>query len=334
LLKVAFVASTIAFLYSVFQFLTGRVLHRSLALMPIDEHMYRAVGFYGAALSFAAYGLVIFFLSASFLSGRTERERLRWLPIPVLAFLGLFSTFARSVWLSAFAIIPFLGFTKSRRAGWRMLAILAVGISLTSLAVPQIRDRIASIFTTTGNETRIHLWKSTLRIVEAYPFFGVGQDNFDYHFPLFRVEGFYDATDHPHNDYLNVLVGGGVPAGLAFVAMWVLVLWRGWSAMQRKTEAILHSTAVGATLSLAGLLIGSSFQNYYGTFVNCWLWWFVVGYSPTRSPVLRSIQSRTRSRIDCRNSSSRYSKIQCSAATRSCITAGCVPSNILSRPPF
>jgi O-antigen ligase len=276
ILKTTFIASTVAFVYSLIQLFAGKEFYRGSALMPVDEHVFRAVGFYGGSLAFAAYAMVMFFLSAAAMYGKKGKEILRWSPIPILAGFGLLATFARSVWLSLFGILPFMGFGKDKRTGWRFLGICLVVWTVALIAVPQIRDRVSTIFTV-REETRINLWKTSIRIIEAYPIMGVGQDNFDYHFPIYRVEGFYDAFGHPHSDYFNVLVNGGIPAGIAFLLLWVLVIRKGWNVIQRKTDPLLHNTAVGATFGLVGLLIGASFQNYYGTFVNCWLWWFVVG---------------------------------------------------------
>ena len=39
----------------------------------------------------------------------------------------------------------------------------------------------------------------------------------------------------------------------------------------------MKELALGGTLAVIGFMIGGFFQNYYGTFANCWGWWFVAG---------------------------------------------------------
>jgi O-antigen ligase len=106
---------------------------------------------------------------------------------------------------------------------------------------------------------------------------GVGEDNWDYVFSRYRVEGYYDTIVHPHDDYLTVLVSSGVPGLLAFLGIWGIALTAGFRASFRARDERLRAIILGSTFSLVGLLVAGIFQNYYGTFINCLGWWFVTG---------------------------------------------------------
>jgi O-antigen ligase len=114
-------------------------------------------------------------------------------------------------------------------------------------------------------------------MAEDHLWLGIGQDNWDYHFEDYRVPGFYNAIDHPHNDYLSALVFSGLPGLALFLVVWGMVVWRGFAAWRRAEDARLRAVLLGATLAIIGLLAGGLFQNYYGTFVNALDRWFLVG---------------------------------------------------------
>jgi hypothetical protein len=59
--------------------------------------------------------------------------------------------------------------------------------------------------------------------------------------------------------------------------MWGIAMTRGFRMARGTSNQLVRATALAATFSLMGLMIGAMFQNYYGTFINCLGWWFVVG---------------------------------------------------------
>jgi O-antigen ligase len=153
-----------------------------------------------------------------------------------------------------------------------------VCIAVVAIAsVPALRSRAASIFEPGQNETRLNLWKTAVRVAEDHPIVGVGEDNWDHVFEKYRVEGFYDTTVHPHNDYLTVLVASGVPGVTSFLAIWGVALVSGFRLIRRAQNEVVKAVSVGGTTALMGFLIAGLFQNYYGTFINCLGWWFVAG---------------------------------------------------------
>jgi putative inorganic carbon (hco3(-)) transporter len=267
-------SSSVAVLYALWQAVSGIELYRGQLLDPMGWGFYRAVGFYSFYLTFAAIAMTSFFFSLSF-----SMEKKKWIlfVLPALSFLAVLSTFARSMWLSFAAAIPMFAFTRSRRTGIIISVTLLLFVVGGLFTVPALRYRAQSIIEPGQNETRLNLWKTALKVSEKNPILGVGEDNWDLVFDRFRVEGFYDTTVHPHNDYLTVLVSSGVPGVLAFLSMWLISLASGYAAFRRSQSPIIRAVALGATFSLLGLMVGSLFQNYYGTFINCLGWWFVVG---------------------------------------------------------
>jgi len=270
-------ASSLAMVYALWQTVGGMELYRGLALDPMGWGFYRAVGFYGFYLTFAALAMIVFFLSAGFLVELRERKRWLFGGMAVLSFLAVVGTFARSIWLSFAAAIPLSAFTRGRKAGIVVTSALLILMAAGILAVPALRFRAESIIDLSQNQTRLNLWKTAIRISADHPLTGVGEDNWDYVFDRYRVEGYYDSTVHPHNDYLAVLVSSGFPGLLAFVSTWGVALSAGFRTSRRALDKRLRAIALGSTFSVLGFLVASGFQNYYGTFINCLGWWFVTG---------------------------------------------------------
>lgn len=270
------VTSSLNAVYGIWQSLEGVELYRNLALDP-EGVFYRAVGFQGFYLTFAGFAMASFLMSTAYFLVSSKTLRIWMAFLSVTSLMAIIGTFARSIWLATVATAPVLGFIKGRKAG------VAFAGGFLSLAVVSLiffqplRSRAESMFDMNKNETRLNLWKTTLRISTDYPITGIGQDNFDYYFEKYRVEGFYDTTVHPHNDYLNVLVSSGVPGVMSFIILWFLVLREGFRTFRLAIDRRVRALSLGASLSIVGFLIGGLFQNYYGTFANCLEWWFLTG---------------------------------------------------------
>ena len=266
--------SALAVLYGIWQSVGGIEFYRGLTLDPMGWGFFRAVGFYSFYLTFAALAMMSFLFSAGF---AFESKRWQFIALAAFSALAIVGTFARSIWLALAAAIPVLAFTRGKRTGL-VVTLSLVCIAVVAIAsVPALRSRAASIFEPGQNETRLNLWKTAVRVAEDHPVVGVGEDNWDHVFEKYRVEGFYDTTVHPHNDYLTVLVASGVPGVTSFLAIWGVALVSGFRLIRRAQNEVVKAVSVGGTTALMGFLIAGLFQNYYGTFINCLGWWFVVG---------------------------------------------------------
>jgi O-antigen ligase len=127
---------------------------------------------------------------------------------------------ARSAWVGWLAGLLLFGFLRGRR--W-FLGIAAAGTATAALALafaPAVRERAATFFAM-GDDPRLRLWATALRIGADYPILGAGVGSFGSLFPTYRVPGWYMATGHPHSDPLNILVETGWVGVLAWFAIWV-----------------------------------------------------------------------------------------------------------------
>ena len=270
--------ASIAAVYGIWQTFTGIQFHRSGAMSPIGNY-FRATGFNGFYLTYAGFVMSVFLVGLCINFQKGLSHRWKYILVAILSFMAVLGTFARSIWLSFAVAIPVFGFIKGKRLGSIVTMGFLIIVLFCLIFIPAIRERAFSIVIPSENQTRINLWRTTINISKDYPLTGIGEDNFDYYFDKYKVEGYYDATGHPHNDYLNVLVNSGIPGLLAFLSMWIIIIWKGFKTAQDSKDPFLRELALGCTLAIIGFMVGGIFQNYYGTFANCWGWWFMAGFT-------------------------------------------------------
>jgi O-antigen ligase len=274
---VLLVASIIPLAYSIWQVFGGVELYYHKELAGIGRY-HQAIGFHDFHLTFAAFAAMIFLLSLSYSFEISSKYLWIFVDITIFSFLGLIATGARSFWLAFVLIIPLFGFMRSKKIGLFATGMLVAIAATMLVTIPEIRQRAVSIVdpTNSSNSDRLMLWKTAIRMTEDRPLLGFGQDNWDFFYPTYRLQDGPDLS-HPHDDYFNVLVCSGLPGLAAFVSMWIIALWTGLKAWRRARSPHLRAIASGATLALLAFLLGSVFQNYYGTFLNCLEWWFIAG---------------------------------------------------------
>ncbi len=271
--------ASIAAAYGIWQTFTGIQFHRSGAMSPMGNY-FRATGFNGFYLTFAGFMMSVFLIGLC-ISFHAGNHRWKYMLAAVLSFTAVLGTFARSIWLSFAVAIPVFGFMKGKRIGSIVTTGFLVIVLFCLIFIPAIRERAFSIVIPSENQTRLNLWRTTVNISMDYPLTGIGEDNFDYYFEKYKVEGYYDATGHPHNDYLNVLVNSGIPGLAAFLSIWIIIIWIGFKTVKNSKDPFLRELSLGSTLAIIGFMVGGVFQNYYGTFANCWGWWFMAGLTMT-----------------------------------------------------
>jgi O-antigen ligase len=86
------------------------------------------------------------------------------------------------------------------------------------------------------------LWRAAWRLFAAHPILGVGPDNFRLMYAPYAGLDVADARVHSNNMYLEVLVGGGLVAAVAFA-------WFVWAAWRMCATGIARADDGPATLA-------------------------------------------------------------------------------------
>lgn len=144
----------------------------------------------------------------------------------------------------------------------RLLALIVVaavaaglmfGFGGTELA-QRMDDFSAASAGNLGQYERVVAWKAALPMVRDYPITGVGFGAFGQVFTSYVPPGEPGRWLQLHNDYLEVLVEGGVPGGLLLLAlMWAYFSRLARAQFHRPMDRIVAPARLGMVIGLACL---------------------------------------------------------------------------------
>ena len=271
------ISATLVGVYGIVQMFLGVEYIRGKNLAAYGN-LFRATGSYSFYLTFAGNQLMFFaFLLGFFLLEKQNKQRrLIQAAMLIILFLSIISTFGRSAWL-AIILATGLGtlLVNRRLFGYAMLGIsIIVGIAM--VISPDIQERIFSIFDMSKNAARLNLWYTSIEMIKANPFTGLGPGLFNKFFEMYKVPGVYDAYGHSHNDYLNIAVNSGIPALLIWLSAWI-----SWFAYTLKrylsSEGEDKQRLLGSILAITAIGFAAIFQCYYTDLENNIVWLFIAG---------------------------------------------------------
>lgn len=223
----------------------------------------RVRGFYGSPNNLALYltrALPVLLAAAWLDKNRARRIVYGLTALPVLAALLL--TFSKGALLLglpasilALGLLPRHGAAERRRAVWLTVGALAV---LALLLTPLVfSERFRGWFDPQSGTAffRLKLWRATWSMIAEHPIWGVGLDNFLYHYRTRYVlpSAWGElGLSHPHNLLLDAWTRLGLP-GLIVVG-W-LVGWfvhTGWGKLRQFGDN--RTLVLGAMAAMAALL--------------------------------------------------------------------------------
>lgn len=256
----------VAGLYAIYQFFYGHDFFRKHAQFHeiyFHSPFRRPNGFFSFPTTYA-HSLAMFFpVSLAYWMREPRPTGLRKNLTRLyfgLSSLSIFLTFTRAAWISFFvSTMCILALTRKKLC----LRIAFVFIIVTAAAytgMPEFRNRINSIFDLqyVANHDRIYLWKANWLMFEEHPIWGVGHDysskNIDTY--LNKINQPDVIRSHPHNTYLNFLVGTGV-LGVSFFLLFIgLTLFHTWRGLRESSHHLHKTLYIGAFGLQLVLLIG------------------------------------------------------------------------------
>lgn len=188
-----------------------------------------------------------------------------YLGISGIMLLCLILTQSRGCWLGFMATAAvFITFWEGRLWGLIPLVLCAMPFVLPETII----DRLLSIGDMGDSSTsyRVFIWMGAMGILRNYLIggIGMGEGAFSQVYPLFSYNAV--VAPHAHNTFLQLLVEGGIPALMTFIAVVVLTLKNGHKAYKqhpKKSMDALMVLSVGA--GIIGFLVQSMFDY---TFYN------------------------------------------------------------------
>ncbi len=198
----------------------------------------------------------------------------------------LFLSFSSGAWAGGAVVLLFSFFLLRRdvRLCWRRVCLLLlcgaslVGISiLVDRTLVQLLFRELSQLTSAGDieafsNNRSLLWQAAWNMTQDSPILGHGWKSFKELFPAFAPEGWkWGAPSAPHNGYFTLLVSGGFPLLLSYLAL----QWRMIESAYRAFKGGIHRHHAVAALSLVvGQLVYSMGGSHFDArqTVGCIAW--------------------------------------------------------------
>ncbi len=190
-----------------------------------------------------------------------RRFKIILLVLALVSLAGLAASMVRSAWIGLAVSI----FVMSLIADRRLLLIFPAVIIVAFLAAPRpIIERVESLFKAGKavtesedlgtTETRLAIWRNSLKIAADYPVFGVGMHNTVAVYDDYTEPGDIETeVPHAHNNYIQIVVERGLIGAAAFI--WLIVALFGvYIRLYRRAQS-----GGGKAVGLAGIGVMSAF---------------------------------------------------------------------------
>lgn len=243
---------------------------------------YRVKGLHPSGITYAHNLLFPLAFASALLSAARlgRRRRIALLAGWSVMALALVFSLTRGVWVALAVVLCLLAAARGGRrplvavAGVGLLGILLVGLG------PGVRERAASVLDVRANVGRTQIWRANLDMVRERPLLGWGYGNYKrFRAPYYARYPEADTTAHAHNDFLQMLVDGGVVGLAAFVFLFSVVVREGWRIHARLPAAAepIRSVVLGGVLAVVGFFVGGLTQYNFGDAEVVIALWFTVG---------------------------------------------------------
>jgi O-antigen ligase len=162
------------------------------------------------------------------------------------------------------ALVAFFYRDLPGRRGVLLAAVAGCGVALLSFQF--LAGNVVARFSEQGviDNTRLSLYRSTLRMIADHPWFGTGLGTFAWAFPAYRSDdiSMYGIYDRAHNTLLEVAAEAGLPLASVVVIGWLVafaVLMHG--VRIRRRDRIVPAAALSvALLAVLHSLVDFSLQ--------------------------------------------------------------------------
>ncbi len=215
----------------------------------------------------------------------------RW-ALLALAVLGLFTllwvTGRRTGYVTLLAALLVWAALASRRVGLRAMAVGLLGPALLVGAiwvVPEARHRVQLVITevqqyldtqdqqrglvNTSSGLRLRFWETTVEVIADSPVLGVGLSQFPAQFMAHTQRRGGALSDHgsgnPHNEYLYMWAGLGLPGLLLYLALFVRMAWLAWAAQEPARQVLLAvaTAAFASSVLFNSMLIDMKAGHFF-----------------------------------------------------------------------
>ena len=211
------------------------------------------------------------------LGEREGNAAVRWSAVAMVVVAGLLASQSRGG-VSAFALAALalpLASRRRRRTALGVALLVGLGVGWVGLG------GVLSAFEVRGvRASRIDLWRDMLPMAPRFPVFGDGWNAFATAYPWYQTVWRTEWIGEAHNDYLQVLLDGGL-VGAALIAGLLVVVFRG--ALARAPRSLVDLGVFGALLGFA-LHEVVDFNGQIAANAATWIALAALAVAPARDP--------------------------------------------------
>lgn len=254
------------------------------ALSPVINRRGFLTGFLGGRLTYA--GAMAFLLPLFVVKQDGGNKKLTWIAATILV-LSIAYNLSRTYYLAVSAfflfVVIFSG-EKRLRIKNSLLFILLIFVILLS---PNTRKRAESVVGYSRDRSsslRLELWKTGLKISRKYPLTGLGYETWhdvsEKYIEKLGTTALKEyikdqelrkaASGHFHNNYVQMLINGGIPLFLAFL---FLIFYYGWIFIRKDK----YTKLMGIGLIII-FLISGFFEYNFGDAEVAHTLFFLLGF--------------------------------------------------------
>ncbi len=203
----------------------------------------------------------------------------------LLILVSIFVSLSRGAMIStALSLVLFLFLLLKRKISQGNTALVIGIVVLATLAIgwfgwDQILDRFAKLKNAQGivYEARLDFWKDSSKIIKEFKLTGSGLGTFVHIYPPYKSLFFNRTLTHAHNDYIEMLVEGGV-ISFALAAIFLITWFRKtYTMFLTRRDAFSIYLYMGSLTAVTSILIHSftDFNLHIGA--NGFWFFFVAG---------------------------------------------------------
>ncbi len=201
----------------------------------------------------------------------------------LLILVSIFVSLSRGAMIStSLSLVLFFLLLLKRKISQGNTALVIGIVVLATLAIgwfgwDQILDRFAKLKNAQGvvYETRLDFWKDSSKIIQDFKLTGSGLGTFPHIYPPYKTLIDDRTLTHAHNDYIELLVEGGVISFgliLAFLVTWFRKTYKGFLGRRDAFSIYLY---MGSLTAMTAILI-HSFTDFNLHIGANGLWFFFV----------------------------------------------------------
>jgi O-antigen ligase len=255
---------------------------------PRRDLMHRITGFQSTWMNYAGQ-LMLVLVALSAYAFCHDKVKLWWaLPLGLMIAAALVLSYTRNAWLGA--VVGIGGVILLRRQLRLIGGMIALLVILLLVAPQSIQHRLRSGLNPSDPNTanRFEVWRTSLRLIRAHPWVGVGPESVWEEALHYRGTREYPDWLYQHmlNNCLQIAAERGIPGLLLWVWFIGRLAWDAFSVYRRSsaekfrgsgpaTEALMASTS--ALGGWAAFMAAGLFEYNFGSSVVMILFLFIIG---------------------------------------------------------